>query len=61
MTDKYEKEFNYLENLRKGKQIDLYSATSELQEEFNTTREKAMAIISEFINRYDELSNKYGW
>lgn len=61
MPDRYEKEFNYLESLRKERQVYLYYATSELQKKFNINHEKATRIISEFINRYDELSKKYGW
>lgn len=55
MTDRYEKEFNYLESLSKEKPINMYYATSKLQEKFSIGREKATMIISEFINSYDEL------
>lgn len=62
MPDRYEEEFNCLESLRKEKPGSMYYfATSDLQKKFNINHERATMIISEFINRYDELSNIYGW
>ena len=61
MKEKYEAEFKYLENLRISGVINMYGAAPYLAAAFAINIDEARTILSDWMNRYDELSKKYGW
>lgn len=61
MEEKYEAEFKYLENLRISGVTNMYGAAPYLTAVFDIDKYEARTILSDWMNRYDELSKKYGW
>lgn len=56
-----EKIFQYLENLRKSGEINMFESPARVKAEFNLSIEEAMSIVTEWMNRYQELAQKYNW
>lgn len=61
MSEKYEKEFNYLEELRQSGATNMFGATPFLQHAFGYDKDTARKILQEWMNRYEELCDLYGW
>lgn len=59
--EKYEKEFQYLERLRKSGVTNMFGAGVYLENEFGYDRAISRNILLEWMRRYDELSKKYKW
>lgn len=59
--EKYEKEFKFLEELRQSGQTSMYGASPYLREEFNISEAESYEILNQWMTRYDELSEMYGW
>lgn len=59
--EKYEKEFKFLEELRQSGQTNMYGAGVYLREEFNISKAESYEILNQWMTRYDELSEMYGW
>lgn len=61
MEERYEKEFKYLEGLRKSAIVNMYGAAPYLTKVFGYSEKVARSILREWMDRYEELSDLYGW
>lgn len=56
-----EEYYMFLEDLRLSGITNMYGATSYLEEAFDISRNKASAVLLEWMQNYEELAEKYGW
>lgn len=61
VKEPFEEEFQFLERLRKSGAVNMWGATPYLAKAFKLPTSKAGDILSEWIERYDELNKKYNW
>lgn len=58
---KYEKEFKYLEKLRKSGATNMWGASPYLSAVFGISHKEADKILTTWMKNYSELAKKYNW
>ena len=56
-----EEYYMFLEDLKLSGITNMYGATPYLEEAFDISRNKASAVLLEWMQNYEELAEKYGW
>lgn len=61
IVDDWEEYYKFLEALRRTGVCNMYGAAIYLVECFKLSNEEAKSILVNWMDNYDELSNKYDW
>lgn len=61
IRDDWEEYYKFLEALRRTGVCNMYGAGIYLKECYNITDEEAGGILANWMENYDELSEKYDW
>ena len=61
IREEWEEYYNYLEDLRKSGVTNMFGAAPYLVEDFCIDKYLAREILSNWMQNYSALSDRYGW